>query len=243
MIHYRNMSTPSPLRSLSVFIPCYNEAFNLPTLISQCAHYLPRFAHRFEVIIVDDGSQDHTQTVLRNLKSRYPFLRSIHHPHNQGYGLALRSGFAAARYQWTFFTDGDNQFSLSELKHFLPFTATYSVIIGYRKNRAEGQLRAINARLFKIFIDLLFRVHVRDIDCAFKLIRSQYLHQITFQSTGATINAELLYKLKKMHLPFKQLPVSHYPRRFGQPTGNQLKVILKAGYEAIKLYLSMKFKF
>ena len=95
---------------------------------------------------------------------------------------------------------------------------------------------------FKIFIDLLFRVHVKDIDCVFKLIKADAIKPIKLSSTGAFTSAELLYKFKKKGIHFKQLPVSHYKRKFGSPTGNNPKVIIKAGIEAFKLYIKIKWK-
>jgi hypothetical protein len=114
------------------------------------------------------------------------------------------------------------------------------VVIGYRQKRAEGKLRAFNAWLFKLYIDILFRVGVRDIDCAFKLIRSTTIKSIHLESTGAFTSAEFLYKLKKKGEKFYQLPVRHSKRRYGSPTGNKFKVIVKAGLEALSLYLKIK---
>lgn len=202
---------------------------------------LPQIAHQYEIIIIDDGSSDQTGHIADSLAKSNPLIKVIHHPSNLGYGLSLRSGFNAAQYDWTFFTDGDRQFDLTELKAFIPYTQTFNVIIGYRHKRAEGGIRIINARLVKLFTDVFFRVHVKDVDCAFKLIRTDLVHSINFISTGAMINSELLYRLKKMHQPFKQLPVAHYPRTWGKPTGSNPKVLAKAGYEAAKLYLKLKF--
>jgi glycosyltransferase involved in cell wall biosynthesis len=229
------------LDSLSVFLPLYNEDQNLQPMVTSFMEVLPKLAQDFEIILVNDGSRDQTGPVADALAKTNPHLRVIHHPKNLGYGASLRSGFAAAKYTWTFFTDGDGQFDVSELLHFIPYTDQFNVIIGYRKKRVEGGMRVVNARLYKIYIDLLFRLHVIDIDCAFKLIKTKYIHQIDFLSTGATINAELLYRLKKMHQPFKQLPVTHRRRLHGSPTGNNPRVILRAGLESIKLYLAMKF--
>jgi hypothetical protein len=71
-------------------------------------------------------------------------------------------------------------------------------------------------------------LHVKDIDCAFKLIKATSVKKI-ISFNGAMISSELFYRLKKMHEPFKQLPVNHYPRQFGKPTGNNIKVVVKAG--------------
>lgn len=229
------------LTSLSVFFPCFNEEKNIPHMVETSLAFLPQIAKKFEIIIIDDGSQDRTQAVTKALMENHSELKLISHPKNLGYGASIQSGLKHSRYDWIFFTDGDAQFDISQLSHFIPHASKYSVIIGYRRNRAEGQLRAFNARLFKLFVDLLFRLHVKDIDCAFKLIKSEALHDLPLISSGAMISTELLYRLKKKGFRFKQLGVDHYPRRHGQPTGNNPRVILKAGFEAIKLYLHMKF--
>ena len=236
------MPTTQDSLSISAFIPCFNEIDNLQVMVQELVSTLSGITSRYELIIIDDGSGDGTGRLAETLAQQNHRLKVIHHPKNLGYGLTLRSGFAAARYRWIFFTDADHQFDVRQLRQFMPFTKTHQVIIGYRKTRAEGGIRAINARLYQLFIDVIFRVHVKDIDCAFKLIRTDLIKQIHFTSTGALISAELLYKLKKMHQPFKQLPVNHYPRRFGKPTGANPKVIMKAGFEAVKLYLHLKFK-
>ena len=69
------------------------------------------------------------------------------------------------------------QFRLKELRKFIKFADKKEAIIGFRKERAEGLKREINANLFKFYIDLLFRLHVRDIDCAFKLIRAKKIEK------------------------------------------------------------------
>lgn len=228
------------LPSLSIFFPCYNEEQNIATLIVQAQKLAPQLALHHEIIVINDGSQDGTATVVRNLAKNDTHIRLVEHERNLGYGMTLRTGFANAVGEWVFFTDGDGQFDLHQLEEFIPSTHLAEAIIGYRTNRAEGSLRALNARLFKVFIDVLFRVHVKDIDCAFKLFKTDLIKSLPLQSTGAMISAEILYRLKKKHVRVTQLPVRHLPRKYGQPSGNNLKVIIKAFYEAFRLYVSMK---
>lgn len=235
------MSTIPKLSSLSIFFPCYNEEPNVELFVKEALEVLPQIAEKFEIIVVNDGSSDKTAEVADNLAKNNNMIRVIHHEQNKGYGAALRSGFRAAKYDWVFFTDGDLQFRLEQLKKFIKHTKDYDVVIGYRKNRADGAFRAFNARLFKLYIDILFRVHVRDIDCAFKLFKTEVIKSIELTSSGAFISAEFLYKLKKKHEAFRQIPVDHHERRYGNPTGNDPKVVIKAGFEALSLYLSMKF--
>jgi len=228
------------LKSLSIFFPAFNEAANLPHLIQEANQVIPNLAEKYEIIVVDDGSTDSTQDVVNNLQSKSANVRLISHDKNQGYGAALKTGIASCQMDWIFFTDADRQFHLEELSQFLPFTDEYQAIIGWRIKRADPAHRARNAKLFKIFIDLLFRLHVKDIDCAFKLLKRDLVQSIELESSGAFTTSELLYKLKKRGVKFKELPVSHYPRQFGNQTGANLKVILKAGWEALSLYVSIK---
>ncbi len=102
--------------SLSAFFPAYNDAPSLPSLISTTFAVLEEHVEDYEVIVVNDGSRDGTGRVLEHLRALHgPRLRVITHPQNRGYGAALRSGFAAARKQLVFYTDGDGQYDVREL--------------------------------------------------------------------------------------------------------------------------------
>ena len=235
-----NNSTTS-LPSLSVFFPCYNEAESLPLVLNQALQVLPQLAKKFEIIVVDDGSSDQTRQTAQAYVNKHSVIKVVSHSQNLGYGAAVRTGIKTAKYDWLFYTDGDGQFNLRELKQAIALWREGVAVLGYRKERAEGARRAILARLYKLYIDLLFRVHVKDIDCAFKLFKTEDVQQLALHSNGAFISAEILYKLKKHQVVFKQLAVNHYPRRFGSSTGASFKVILVGLWEPLKLYLRMKF--
>ncbi len=230
------------LSSLSVFFPVFNEEKNLVSLIEETDESIKSVAEKYELIIVNDGSNDASLEIATKLAKQFAHLKIVNHEKNLGYGAALKSGITAAQYEWTFFTDADLQFDIQQLKDFLPFVTENEVIIGFRKNRAEGLLRSLNARLFKTYIDVLFRLHVKDIDCAFKLFKTSTVQAIELESSGAFTTSELLYKLKKKGIKFQQVPVDHYKRRYGKPTGAALKVIIKGVWEAFFLYVKIKIK-
>lgn len=229
------------LKSLSVFFPVYNEEANLELLIEKADRVVSTLANRYELLIINDGSTDDSLKIVRQLAHKYPHLKVISHPQNKGYGEALKTGIKNSHYEWIFWTDGDLQFDLAELANFIKVTDYYQAILGYRKKRAEGLSRSLNANLFKLYIDLLFRLHVKDIDCAFKLIAAKPLKTLELTSGSAFTSAEILYRLKKQNIKFKEIAVQHYPRLYGHPTGANLKVIIKACYEALTTYLNIKF--
>jgi glycosyltransferase involved in cell wall biosynthesis len=234
------VSKVKALESLSCFFPVYNEVANIPLLIDLANKIIPKLAKDYELIIVNDGSNDGSEEVAEALIKDLPNWRLISHHKNLGYGEVLKTGIRSAKKDWIFLSDGDLQFDFKELSKFLPHTENYQAIIGYRHKRAEGWTRSFNACLFKLYIDLLFRLHVKDIDCAFKLIKSDLLKNLKLNSGSAFTSSEILYRLKKQKVKFKELPVNHYPRRYGQATGANLKVIIKACYEALETYLKIK---
>src|ERR1035437_5516648 len=102
--------------SLSVFFPAYNDAPSLPSLVRKTFAVLEQHVADYEVIVVNDGSYDNTGKVLEQLRREFaPRMRVETHPHNRGYGGALRTGFAAATKEYVFYTDGDGQYDVSEL--------------------------------------------------------------------------------------------------------------------------------
>ena len=176
------------------------------------------------------------------LASQNPRIRLINHPHNLGYGSALRSGFDQALHEYIFLTDGDGQFAISDLDSFLPYIQNShhhsQVVIGYRAKRADVFVRSLNAWLYHIFIQWVLGIKVRDIDCAFKLFpRSIYQAIRPIKSDGALFSAEFLLKLQQLPMlePIIELPVRHFPRKFGVATGANIKVILKMFWECWQL--------
>ena len=118
-------------------------------------------------------------------------------------------------------------------------TGDYDLIIGYRFPRRDPALRIMNARIWRRLVNHSLGLSIRDINCAFKLIRASYLQTITLQAKGASINAELLVKLSSYRMI--QLPVQHVPRVHGKQTGAHPLVIIRALRELISLVLDVYF--
>ena len=124
--------------------------------------------------------------------------------------------------------DSDGQFDIQDLLEFFPLIDTYDAVIGYRIDRQDSWMRKLNAWGWKQLIGWVLGVHVRDVDCAFKLLHTEFLHQHPLETRGAMINAELLYRLQRAGCSYKEVGVIHLPRLHGQATGAKLSVILRA---------------
>lgn len=227
------------VNTLSFFFPAYNEEANVGAMIEEACRILPDLASEWEIIPINDGSRDGTGAIIDRLAMMDPRIRPVHHEMNRGYGGALISGFRTAKYEWIFFTDGDRQFDLQELSLLLDKKNEADLVLGYRRHRADPVHRRINALLWGLLVSLLFRVKVRDVDCAFKLIRREVLKGIELTASGQFISTELLVKAHRAGFRFIEVGVSHYPRVSGTPTGAQLSVILRAFRELFQIYWTL----
>lgn len=228
------------LRSISVFFPCYNEADNVRAVVEQAIDVLEGLGADFEVIIVDDGSSDGTRELADQIAARNRSVKVVHHPTNLGYGAALQSGFRAATKELVFYTDGDGQFDMKEMPALLPLTAEYDIISCYRINRQDNIIRKLNAWCWTRLVNTLFRMQIRDIDCAFKLYKRKIFDEIEMSSTGALIDTEILARAKQKGYTIAQRPVHHYPRTAGKQTGANIKVILRAFRDLFRLYKKIR---
>jgi glycosyltransferase involved in cell wall biosynthesis len=231
-----NVEPGDRLEALSLFYPMHNEEENIEEAVARALATLPRFADEFEVIVVDDGSKDRTGEIGDRLAAEHPQVRVVHHPKNRGYGGALRSGIAAARFPWIFYTDGDNQFDLAEIALLLPERHEHDIVTGYRMDRQDPLYRKLNAWAYNLLVHALFRLRLRDIDCAFKLYRASIFQGMELISNGAPIDLEILARARRRGARIGEVGVHHYPRRFGEQSGANLRVILRAFRELFRLH-------
>src|SRR5947208_659256 len=185
----------STLPGLSIVLPCFNEEANVSQAVREALLAASRVTRRYEVIVVDDGSEDETATVAALLAMRDRRVRLVVHPENRGYGTALRSGIDAATMPWVLLTDADLQFDLAQIEDFLPYTGSYDLIVGQRLERRDPLPRRANAAAWNWLMRRMFALPVHDVDCAFKLVRRECLERIDLVASGAMISTELVAKL------------------------------------------------
>jgi len=222
--------------TLSVVLPAHNEAENIQNTVDNCVSYLEGKVSDYEVVVVNDGSQDATKDIVLEMSSKNSKIVLVNHEVNKGYGAALRSGFEEASCEYIFFMDSDGQFDIQDLDRLLPLAGPENVIIGYREDRADSFIRSLNAWLYGMYIYLMFGLNVKDMDCAFKIFPNKAYQDIKpIKSGGALFTAEFLIKLKKAGYQLKEVPVRHFPRQFGTQSGANIRVILRMFKESWKL--------
>lgn len=225
--------------SLSLVLPAHNEEDNIGIVVGQALEILPRFTDSFEIVVVNDGSRDGTRRVLDDMALAHPQVRPVHHDVNRGYGGALVSGFNATVGDFVMFMDSDRQFDINDLALLSPFIGSFDIVAGFRRERNDPLHRRVNAEIFNTVVRALYGVHMRDIDCAFKVFRGDMLRAIPLTSSGALINTEMQAKLRRKGATLQQVAVNHYPRVAGTATGANPRVIAHAMKETLTLWWSM----
>lgn len=213
---------------LSVVLPAYNEEAVIATTVEHALHALDQLVADFEILVVNDGSSDRTGEIVTALAEQDLRVRLITHEVNQGAGAALVSGFFQATKTYTFYMDSDGQFDIYDLNWLLPHLGTYDGVFGYRLDRQDSWMRKLNAWGWNQLVRAVFNLQVRDIDCAFKIFRTEYFPQVVLEARGALLLTEVVYKFAHAGYRFTQVPVKHLPREAGKATGAQLSVIVRA---------------
>ena len=227
------------LPSLSAFFPAYNDAPSLPELIARTFDVASATFDDFEVIVINDGSQDTTGEVLAELAEKYgPRMRVITHPVNLGYGGALKTGFESAEKEYVFYTDGDGQYDVRELpKLWSLMKPGVGLVNGYKLERNDPWHRIFIGKAYNQFARMLFGIRIRDIDCDFRLMRRDLVQEIQLRSTSGTICVELVKKIELTGCGVAEIGVHHYPRLHGKSQFFRVKSLLSTLMQLIRLWI------
>ncbi|HLG74517.1 MAG TPA: glycosyltransferase family 2 protein [Chloroflexota bacterium] len=226
--------------ALSVAMPAHNEAENIVRVLTDAVDVLERIEPDYEIVVVDDGSRDNTANLVRQFAETHDRVRLVRHPVNQGYGAAVWTGLTSSTGEKRFFTDSDAQFKLDEIQLLLDEMPPADFVAGYRTVRQDTFMRKLNGKGWTALVNLLFGYAARDVDCAFKLMRSEVVECLPVQSRGATFSAELLVRARRAGFVMREVGVTHLPRTAGSPSGAKLHVILRAFKELLRLWKELR---
>jgi glycosyltransferase involved in cell wall biosynthesis len=203
--------------SISAFFPAYNDAGSIAKIIHMMARLLPKVTDDYEIVVVDDGSVDGTGDLLRSLALEYPFLKVIYHGVNRGYGAALITGFANCSKDLIFYTDGDGQYDVEELLLLLENLGENTDIVnGYKISRSDSKVRIIAGEIYRHLMRFLFGLHIKDVDCDFRLFRHRLLEHVQLSCDSGVICVEMMKKFQENGCRMVEVPIHHYQRGCGK---------------------------
>lgn len=212
--------------NVSLFFPVYRDEATVRRVTEKAIEVLKDLAAQYEVIIVDDGSPDSSGAIADQLAIEYPCVSVVHHPRNQGYGAAIKSGLARVKYEWICFTDGDDEYDVFDLHKLLALKDYYDLIITFRYVKVYSGDRQFVSWVYNSVLRALFRTNYRDISTGLRLVRKALIDQISCHSNSPFIGAEITIKSMLKGYRVGEVGIQTFPREFGKGASTSVPNII-----------------
>jgi glycosyltransferase involved in cell wall biosynthesis len=227
--------------SISVIVSAMNEEGNLrPTVESVVGAVAPRFA-AYEVIIVDDGSQDRTPEIAAALSAQNPRIRVHRNPRNLGLGRSYRIGIDMAAYEYTSWVAGNNIVPREALERIYDRVGESDMVISYILTDVRGLRRRTMSRAFTRTMNLLFGVRMRYYTgpCVY---RSAVAKRLTMQGTGSFFVAELLVRLLKSGQRYVEVGLRPMSRSAGSTKTFRIRNVVDVFGSMLRLFWDLRLR-
>lgn len=166
---------------LTLVIPVYNEADNISPLTAEIQDALNGFIDSYEIIFINDGSDDNTVSVLSDLSSKNPAIRAIHLAQNKGQSFATWQGILSAKGELICFLDGDLQNNPADLPAMVTkLESGFDVVCGWRRQRQDKKVFVFSSIVANFIIRKLFLMHTHDSGCSLRVTYTRHLRKIRF---------------------------------------------------------------
>ena len=226
--------------SLSVFFPAYNDSGTIASMVIRADAAAAALTPDYEVIVVNDGSEDATAAIADELARKYPRVRVMHHAQNRGYGGAIQTGIRSATKDLIFYTDGDAQYDPAELQLLWAEMAEgVDIVNGYKISRSDPMHRIVIGRLYHHIVAILFGLRMRDVDCDFRLMRRSMFERVELRQTSGVICLEMMKKIQDAGFRMVEVPVHHYHRAFGTSQFFNFPRIFKTAVGVARLWIEL----
>ena len=229
----------SPQLDISVVVPIYNEAESIETLVRAIAHAVAQTNLSYEIICVDDGSQDGSTQVLSDLARKRIDLKAIILRRNYGQTPAMAAGFESAVGKVIVTLDGDLQNDPADIPMLLSkLDEGYDLVSGWRRNRQDAALtKLLPSKIANLIIARVTGVKLHDYGCSLKAYRSELIADMNLYGELHRFLPALAY-IEGARIT--EVPVRHHPRRFGQSKyglGRTIRVVM----DLLTVYFMKKF--
>lgn len=206
---------------LSLIVLAFNDGPSLRELLPRVHATARSLTPSSEIIVVDDGSADDTAAVAETCAGMLGGMRLVRHGLNRGVGAAFQSGVDASTHDVVGYIDGDGQYDPNEIP--LLWRSLHDgadVASGRRTRRADPVHRVWVSRGYRWCLRELYGLRLRDVNSGLKLYRRRTLDVVRpLVSHGPFFDAEVMIKAVAAGHRVIEVPISHYPRRFGRAGG------------------------
>lgn len=227
---------------LSVIMPCYNERATIVEIIQRVRTNAPEA----EILVVDDGSQDGTRDILRQLgdgASPTPNLRVIYHEKNGGKGAAIRTGIAAATGDVILIQDADLEYDPRDYPHLLQPILEGRAQVVYGSRFLGGPRRAmmfwhmVANMLLTFMTNILYDTILSDMETGYKVFKAEILKGVPLHARRYDFEPEITAKILKRRVRIYEVPISFDPREYADGK----KIGLRDAFEAVWTLLKYRF--
>lgn len=212
------------LPSLSVAIACYNDGATIGALVDQTAQVAATIAPQFQVLVVDDGSQDDAREILRGLAAARPWLQCRFHDSNRGFGATFGELYRFDPCEFNAILPGDAQIHPAQLVPMATAVVGADMVLGVRGLRRDSVRRRLNSWIYNGAVSLVAGRPVHDVN-SISIARSAFVRCLSLRSESAFIHAEFLLECFRQGGRVREVVIDHQPRQSGVGHGGKIGVI------------------
>lgn len=223
--------------SISIVIPAYNEEANIEEVVLRSLNVLRSLTDRYEILVMDDASQDRTWEIAEGLAEKYPgWVRIFRHQKNTGTNICLRELFREAQCDLVFFLPADKQILPDSIPRYLTLVENEGadVVLGWRERRADPPHRLFFNWAYRQVLRFFLGIDFHDA-AASDLYKKVVLDKIDLESQGRLLQAEIAAKAAALGFRVLEVPVEHYPRVAGKQTGVKPKTAWLSFYDLLRV--------
>ena len=229
------------MQSWSLIVICYNEQKNIIPFLNKALNVIKKLSsEKWEIIIVDDGSNDGSNSLIKEYIKTKDKIKLYTHGKNYGIGKAIKTGIENCNNENITIIPSDNQFDVNELLKFkfIPPKTIYSL---YRQKKYKSAKRNLLSFFNRLIIKIFFGYKIKDINWII-IFKKNELLKIKLNLESSLIMTEVVIKMLKNKCVLKQFPSKYYKRKYGLSKGASFKIVSKAFLEIIALYKEINFK-
>jgi len=220
---------------LSVLMPAYNKGEIVFEAITKVKEVLEDIGMKYEIVVVDDGSEDNTLKEIRRAEKKFENVKVVHYDQNRGKGHALKYGFEFTKGDLVFFQDADTDLHPKQLKVFLEYMKKNNadVVIGSKKHPESKVNYSFNRRFlswgYHMIIYILFNLHVNDTQVGSKLFKREVLGEVFPKIIVKrwAFDLEILVNVNKLGYKIVEAPIDLKFKHFNSTIDRRLFSVIK----------------
>jgi len=216
------------MKNISVIVPVYNEGEAVKEVINELQKQIKRVDIEYEIIVVDDGSNDNTKEVLKSLNKEN--IRIITHPENMGYGEAILTGIKNAKYEYIATIDADGSYLAEDMINLISEIEGYNLVIGARKGKEFwGSMLKHPARLLFLFLaEFTVGEKIPDVNSGLRIFKKSSFLELKFPAIcrGFSFSSTMTLAFLAEGKFVKFVPISYLPRK-GKSKVNYIRDTLR----------------